>query len=227
MNGSTTPARNSERRSIVKCGSPIACASRPCLANRRGRAAAALAVVLGVGPQLERDRDRLAARGRQQRRDRAVDAAAHRHQRPARRRAPQQCSLADARTERAVQSVGRKLGGVQLAGAEPAELGCDLLRADPRRLEHRPPARERSRPRCRPRAPRRSRSASKPASATRAPSTASEIETVSQQAPPPATPVKAPVGTRPRPWGELRWCSRRKLSIASQDRADAGRSARA
>ena len=38
--------------------------------------------------------------------------------------------------ERAVQRVGRQLGGVQLAGREPAQLGGDRVRADARGVEH-------------------------------------------------------------------------------------------
>ena len=41
------------------------------------------------------------------------------------------------RAERDVQRVGGQVGGVQLAGREPAELRRDLRRADPRGVEHR------------------------------------------------------------------------------------------
>ena len=95
------------------------------------RAAAGLAVVLGVGPQLERHPDRLlAALGDQQRGDGAVDAAAHRHER-ARGHGRQAGLLARRPAEGAVQRIGRQLRGVALGGAQPAELPGDLLGPDP------------------------------------------------------------------------------------------------
>ena len=56
---------------------------RPRLRDRGGRAAAALGVVLVIGPQLERDRDGLAIARALKRRHRAIDAAAHRDERAA------------------------------------------------------------------------------------------------------------------------------------------------
>ena len=52
------------------------------LGDRRGGTAAPLGVVLGVGPQLERDGNRRAVPGTEQRDDRAVDAAAHGDEHP-------------------------------------------------------------------------------------------------------------------------------------------------
>jgi hypothetical protein len=105
-------------------------------AHRASAAAGRLGVVLGVAPQLERDRHRLAAlAGDQQRRDRGVHAAAHRHERPPgreRRRAVRPSGGA----ERAVQRVSREVRGVELARREPAELGGHVVGADPRRREH-------------------------------------------------------------------------------------------
>ena len=83
-------------------------------AHSSRRAAAGLAVVLRVRPQLERHRDRLRALAReQQRSDRAVDAAAHRDER-ARRLVRERCPLAHACAERACESVRGELGGVPL-----------------------------------------------------------------------------------------------------------------
>jgi len=84
------------------------------------RAAAQIAVVLGIGPQLKGHPDGLGASlGDEQRGHGAVDAAAHRHE-----RAPWACLqlglLACGCAERAVQSVGCELGGVALARAESA-----------------------------------------------------------------------------------------------------------
>jgi hypothetical protein len=93
-------------------------------------AAARLAVVLGIGPELERDGDGLGAAARdQQGGDGAVDTAAHRDER-ALRRVREVRLLAGGRAERAVQRVGGELGGVALGVAEPAELGGDLLGSD-------------------------------------------------------------------------------------------------
>ena len=55
-------------------------------AHGLGRAAARLAVVLGIGPQLERARDASPSRGDEQRGDGAVHAAAHRDERAVPRR---------------------------------------------------------------------------------------------------------------------------------------------
>ncbi len=118
---------------------------RPRLGDGRRRAAAALRVVLGVRPQLERDRDRIALGGDQVGGDGAVDAAAHRDQRPAAGRLSEIPASADRGPERARQRVGRQLGRVQLAWAEAAELSGDLLWPDQGRLEDARAADERHR----------------------------------------------------------------------------------
>jgi hypothetical protein len=101
-------------------------------------AAAPLAVVRGVRPQLERHaNDLVAAVERDLRRRRAVDAAAHRDQRPARRGLRRGRRVADRRAERAVERVGREHGGVLRDGRQPAELLADVGGGDPGRLQHR------------------------------------------------------------------------------------------
>jgi hypothetical protein len=99
-------------------------------AHRVRGAARRLGVVRLVGPQLERDGDRLAAPARaQQGSDGGVDAAAHGDQRA--RRIARQCRVgARGEAERAVERVGRELGGVQLARRQPAQLGGDRVGAD-------------------------------------------------------------------------------------------------
>ncbi len=90
----------------------------PRAAHRGGRAARALAVVVDVGPQLERHGHRVAVA--EQRRDRAVDTAGHRDER-ALRVLRQRPGRAHRGAERAMQRVGGEVGGVQLARAEAAE----------------------------------------------------------------------------------------------------------
>ena len=107
--------------------------------HRLRRAAAELAVVLGVRPQFERHADGLLASLRhEQRGHRAVDAAAHRNERPSRRRREHR-ALARGGSQRPVQRVGRELGRVALCEAQPAELLGDLLGADARRVQQRGP----------------------------------------------------------------------------------------
>src|SRR6516225_6842824 len=98
-----------------------------------GRAAAPLGVVLDVRPELERDRHGLAVTSAQKSRHRAIDAAAHGDERSPGR--GERRALARGGTERPRQRVGRKLRGVELAGAESAELGAYLRDPDPRRIE--------------------------------------------------------------------------------------------
>ena len=170
---------------------------RPCASSRAPRtagrrAAAQLAVVLGIRPQLERHADRLRrVLGDEQRGDRAVHAAAQRDERPARLR--RQPGGACGRAERAVKGVGRELRGVTLGCAEPAQLARDLPRADLRRVEQRRPARERDHGAARRdhrAAPARVEACLRDASRARSPgSIASEMRTRSPQAAPPAAPV--------------------------------------
>jgi hypothetical protein len=106
-------------------------------AHRAGRAARALGVVVGVAPQLERHGGgvRSAAQGG----DRRVDAAAHGHERALGidlRRAVGGHRAAQGPRQR----LGRQLGGVELAGAQPAQRVGDRVRADARGVEHGRPA---------------------------------------------------------------------------------------
>ena len=129
-------------------GQPHRVRQTPRLRDRGGRAAAPIGVVLGVRPELERDRRRLALARAQERRDRAVDAAAHGDKRASTRlraRRGSASSVADGGTERPRESVGGQLGRVQLARAETPELGRDLPGAESRRLEHRAAPRQRDR----------------------------------------------------------------------------------
>jgi hypothetical protein len=107
------------------------------------RAAAELAVVLRVRPQLEGHADRVRAVPRdEQCRHRAVDASAHRDE-----SSPlAQCepgALSRARAECPVQRVRRKLRGVRLGRHEPAELIRDIRCSNPRGLQEGAPADER------------------------------------------------------------------------------------
>ena len=119
--GSTTPARNSSRRSSVRCGKPSRCASA-----RAPRTAAA--------EQLERDGDRLALGG--ERGDGRVDPAAHRDE-GAVRVGVEPRVRAGGGAERAVQRVGGEVGRVELADAQAAELGGDRGAVDAGRLQQR------------------------------------------------------------------------------------------
>ena len=195
---STTPARNSARRSIERCGMPEPVRQLARAAHGLRRAAAELAVVLGVRPQLERHRDRVARRlarpaappPRCRRRRSSPRACARRRRQRARSRA--------APPERAVQRVRGELGRVALGGAQPAELLGDLLAPIRAASQQR---------RCRARRPTVALPAaivapqplaSKPASAIRPSgcrgSSASEMRIRSPQAAPPAAPVKASGG---------------------------------
>ncbi len=111
------------------------------MADRLRGAAGALAVVLLVGPQLERDGDRVAAVATgEQRDDRAVDAAGHRHQRALVADGSGQLRLfAYGRTQCPRERVGDQLGGVELAGGESAELLREVVRAEPCGVEQRHP----------------------------------------------------------------------------------------
>ncbi len=82
------------------------------LGHRRRRAAAALRIVLDVGPELERDgggRARLAA---QQRGHGTVDATAHRDERSSARRRPQRRPRACRGAQRSRQRIAGNLGGM-------------------------------------------------------------------------------------------------------------------
>ena len=226
---STTPARNSSRRSIEKCGMPELVGERPGSPDGLGRAAAELTVALGVRPQLERHRDRLLAGvAHQQRRHGAVDASAHRHQRASRDAAPAAGTRAGRGPERPVHRVGGQLGGVELRRRAGPRA--------PRRSPRAPTLAASSRfvPRSRPTvalpaaivAPQPL--ASKPASSIGRGSppslSASEMRTRSPQAAPPAAPVKRPAGVWPRPRGRSRWVT--SCSLCGRTRASLGLSRR-
>ena len=83
---STTPARNSARRSIDRCGMPQLVRKLARAADRLRRAAAEIAVVLRVRPQLERHADGLAPRVRER--------AARRRRCRRRRSSPRACGPA-------------------------------------------------------------------------------------------------------------------------------------
>jgi hypothetical protein len=74
--------------------------------------------------------------GAEMSRDGAVDAATHRNQDAARLRLKLRARC-DCASQRAGQRVGGELRGVNLPGAQPAELLADVRRADLRGLEHR------------------------------------------------------------------------------------------
>ena len=171
--GSTTPARNSSRRSSVKCGMPIPCASERATRTACAEQHDASASLASSAHSSSVTATALAA-ACEQRGHRRVDAAAHGDQRAAgigRERGAGACG----RAQRAVQRVGGQLGGVQLARRQPAELVGDRGRADARGVEHAtrprrarpPPSRRRSRrrsrrPRSRRRRRRRPRRAARP-----------------------------------------------------------------
>ncbi len=115
---------------------PSSWASARAPPHRLRRAAALLAVVLRVRPQFERDRDRLgAALAHEQRRNGAVDPSAHRHERAP--GAPARAARTRARPGPSARcsASAASSAACSFAGAQPAELLGDLLRADPRRLE--------------------------------------------------------------------------------------------
>ena len=112
---------------------------RPGADDRLRRAAASRPIRVPVGPQLQRHRDHLgAAAALEQRRDGGVDAAADRHQHAvcARRRVGEALARRGRGAERPVERVGGQLGGVAALRREPAQLGGNLRRPDPRRLQH-------------------------------------------------------------------------------------------
>ena len=100
-----------------------------------GRAAGALGVVVGIRPELERHRRQVApVAGREQRGMTALSAAAHGDEHAVGALREHRVG-ADRLAERAVQRVGREVGRVELAGAEASQLGGDVRRADPGRVE--------------------------------------------------------------------------------------------
>ncbi len=208
---STTAARKLSSRSSVRCGRPIECASARAAEHRLRRAAAALAVALLVGPELQRHGDDLVARPAR----RAAPPRRCRRRRSSRRaRGPARPAASGAprrgrRGKRAVQRVGGEVGGMELPRRQAAQLAGDVARrrSAPRRARRRPgrATRTRCRPRSSRRSPRRRRSTSRDATVTRP---HSATRTRSPQGAPPALPTYAPAGTGPRPRGSLRCCSK-------------------
>ena len=212
--GSTTPARNSSRRSSVKCGRPMRCASarapRTASAEQHERSpsfsgsrhsSSVTATRLARRPQQRGD-------GASRRRRSWRRACGRRSARAARRPAAR-------RAERAVQRVGRQVGGVELAGAQPAELGGDRRAAHARRLEERRAAHELD---------RGARGGDRrPAARGLEPGVGDPVAvdrdrrcTRSPQAAPPAAPECDPAGTCPRPQGLLRCSANRSSGIRNQ-----------
>ena len=205
--GSTTPARNSSRRSRVKCARPMPWAMARAPRHRAGRAARALGVVVGVAPQLEGDGGR-------------VRAAAQRGDGASRRRRswPPACARDRSRAVGALGVRHRAARGRARARRRRARPrgACRGSGRPGRRRSRAVPTRAASRTS----APRTSSTAalaaamaapqpdaSKPASATRSPSTATPMRTRSPHAAPPAAPSWT--GTRPRPTGWRRCSSKR------------------
>ena len=119
----------------MKCGRPIPCASERATRTACAEQHDASASFASSAHSSSVTATALAAVARaQQRGDGRVDAAAHRDER-APRVGRQRRAGARGGAERAVQRVGGQLGGVQLAGREPAELGGDRVRADARGVE--------------------------------------------------------------------------------------------
>ena len=161
--GSTTPGAElvAQVEREVREAEPVGDAARA--AHRRRRAARALAVVLGIGPQLERDRDDVVARrlrrpargAREQRGDRAVDArrtsrraCGPRAPAAARARAPPRRARGAARRRR-----GRRRAACRRSGRR-ARRRSAASRCARRRAARRP--RRARRPRSPPRSSRRS-----------------------------------------------------------------------
>ena len=135
----------------------------------------------------------------QERRDRAVDAAAHRDEHAvAARRQLGLCHGGLAQRPR--ERVGGQVGGVQLAGAEAAQLGRHVGAADARGLQQRRAANEID---ARARGGRQ-RAAARGLEARVddvSPSTRTSIRTMSPQIEPPALPAWPPATAWPRPTG--------------------------
>ena len=122
----------------MKCGSPIRCAT-----ERASRTA--WAEQHDASASLAASRHSSSVTATASRPARATSSAATAESTPpliatsvrARDRAPRRpATPRDRGAERDVQRVGGQLGGVELARREPAQLGGDLPRADPRGVEH-------------------------------------------------------------------------------------------
>ncbi len=176
---------------------------RPGLGHRRGRAAAALGVVLEICPQLEGHRDRLVRRQRS-----AAPPPSYRRRRswpracgPARRglrRSPEPRLRAPGATASAAIEAAWSLPGLRppsssSMAATPTRAACNSDRPRTRVTAALPAALAAPQP-----------WATKPASRTRSPSTATEKRISSQHEPPPARASKPPRGRWPLPCGEVR-----------------------
>ena len=192
-----TGSARAGRASRAGCPCRARASRAPSTAPRR--AAAALVVGGGVGPQLERHGHHVVAGvERELRRGGAVHAAAHRHERPARARAAGAARRRGRRRPSARWSASAASSAACRArGQQPTELGLHVVGGRARAASRKgapstssttalPAARAAAQPR-----------ASKPASTTRSPSTRTATRTRSPQAAPPAAPACAPAGQRP------------------------------
>ena len=143
---------------------------------------------------------------RELRGDSAVDAAAHGDER-ALGSGARDGTAARGLAERAVERVGGKRRGVELARAQPAELLGDLARADARGVEERP-ARDQLDHGA---AGGRGRAAAARVEAGLGDAIAVDLagrsRTRSPHGAPPAAPVPSGASRRPRPRGAVRWSS--------------------
>ena len=124
----------------MKCGRPIECASARACATADAEQQLRSPSFSGSDHSSSVTATASPVAGAQQRGDGAVDAPAHRHERPAApARAGSAAALADRRAERARERVRRQLRGVELAGLSPPSSAAISRGADPRRVEHRAP----------------------------------------------------------------------------------------
>ena len=208
----------------MKCGRPIECASDRACAT--ADAEQQLRSPSFSGSDHSSSVTATASRGgaHQQRRDRAVDAAAHRDERAAasgRGAAQPRAARRRCRARGPAHRRRARRRGACRRSARPAPLRSCRLRPARRRAPT--PAHEGHR-----RAAGRGRRAAPPrleAGIARrdSPSIATEKLISSQQRTPPAVAVKPSAGRRPRPCGEVRWCS--NASVSTGARIDARRAA--
>ena len=148
MNGSTTPARNGSRRSSVRCGSPIPWASARAWATALAEQQERSASCSGSAHSSSVTATPRRRRGRELGGERAVDAAAHRHQRRGRAAggpsAARRGAASAAPSARASASAASSAAW-SLPGLRPPSSAAISAGADPRRLEHGAAAGERHR----------------------------------------------------------------------------------
>ena len=191
--GSTTPARNSSRRSSVKCGRPSPCATRraprTAAAEQHDRSPSFSGSAHSSSVTRDAHVPRLAATRREQRRDRAVDAAGHRDERAASRAGSRPCARTAAPSARCSASDARSAAWSLPALRPPSSAA---ICGEPMRATSSSPAPSASSTAALAAAivaPQPE--ASKPAARTRSPSTATDTRTRSPQAAPPAAPSNA------------------------------------